>query len=64
MGQFRFHFDEDGNTVVGENGELVCCNAFPSMPIGFWNDDDNSKYHSAYFAKYPGVWAHGDYAEI
>ena len=57
-------FDEDGNTVVGENGELVCCNAFPSMPIGFWNDDDNSKYHSAYFAKYPGVWAHGDYAEI
>ena len=57
-------FDEDGNTVVGENGELVCCNAFPSMPIGFWNDDDNSKYHSAYFDKYPGVWAHGDYAEI
>ena len=57
-------FDEDGNTVVGENGELVCCNAFPSMPIGFWNDDDNSKYHAAYFEKYPGVWAHGDYAEI
>jgi len=57
-------FDEDGNTVVGENGELVCCNAFPSMPIGFWNDDDNSKYHSAYLDKYPGVWAHGDYAEI
>ncbi len=57
-------FDEDGNTVVGENGELVCCNAFPSMPIGFWNDDDNRKYHAAYFEKYPGVWAHGDYAEI
>ena len=57
-------FDEDGNSVFGENGELVCCNAFPSMPIGFWDDDDDRKYHSAYFDKYPGVWAHGDYAEI
>jgi len=57
-------FDEEGRTVIGENGELVCCNAFPSMPIGFWNDDDNSKYHAAYFEKFPGVWAHGDYAEI
>ena len=57
-------FNDDGETVIGENGELVCCNAFPSMPIGFWNDDDNKKYHAAYFEKFPGVWAHGDYAEI
>ena len=57
-------FNDDGETVVGENGELVCCNAFPSMSIGFWNDEDNKKYHAAYFEKFPGVWAHGDYAEI
>jgi acetoacetyl-CoA synthetase len=57
-------FNDDGETVIGENGELVCCNAFPSMPIGFWNDAGNKKYHAAYFEKYPGVWAHGDYAEI
>ena len=57
-------FNDEGGTVVGENGELVCCNAFPSMPIGFWNDTENRKYHAAYFEKFPGVWAHGDYAEI
>jgi acetoacetyl-CoA synthetase len=57
-------FDDDGNTVIGEQGELVCTNAFPSMPIGFWNDPDNRKYREAYFERYPGAWAHGDYAEI
>ena len=57
-------FDDDGKSVVGERGELVCSNAFPSMPVGFWNDPGNKKYHAAYFEKYPGVWAHGDYAEI
>ena len=57
-------FNDEGETVIGENGELVCCNAFPSMPIGFWNDEGDEKYHAAYFEKYPGVWAHGDYAEI
>ncbi len=57
-------FDEDGNSVINENGELVCTKAFPSMPVGFWNDPDNAKYHAAYFDRYPGVWAHGDYAEI
>ena len=44
-----------------EKGELVCANAFPSMPIGFWNDPDNLKYRAAYFEKFPGVWCHGDY---
>jgi acetoacetyl-CoA synthetase len=57
-------YDEEGNAVIGENGELVCSNAFPSMPVCFWNDPGNRKYHAAYFEKYPGVWAHGDYAEI
>ena len=57
-------FDDDGNRLIGENGELVCTNAFPSMPVGFWNDPGDEKYRAAYFEKYPGVWAHGDYAEI
>jgi acetoacetyl-CoA synthetase len=57
-------FNDDGERVIGENGELVCANAFPSMPVGFWNDPENRKYHAAYFEKFPGVWAHGDYAEI
>lgn len=57
-------FDEKGNSIVGEKGELVCTAPFPSMPIYFCNDADGSKYHKAYFAKYPHVWAHGDYAEI
>jgi acetoacetyl-CoA synthetase len=57
-------YDEDGNSLINENGELVCTKAFPSMPVGFWNDPDNAKYHAAYFERFPGVWAHGDYAEI
>ena len=57
-------FDSEGKPVWGEKGELVCTKAFPSMPVGFWNDPGNAKYHAAYFERYPGVWAHGDYAEI
>ena len=57
-------FSPDGRSLTGESGELVCTNAFPSMPVGFWNDPDRSKYHAAYFERYPGVWAHGDFAEI
>ena len=57
-------FDETGSPVRGEKGELVCRRSFPSMPVGFWNDPDDRKYRAAYFEKYPGVWAHGDYAEI
>ena len=56
-------YDEDGRSVVGEKGELVCATPFPSMPVGFWNDDDGSKYRAAYFEKFPGVWSHGDYVE-
>ena len=53
---------DDGTLLDrGEKGELVCANAFPSMPVGFWNDPDNLKYRAAYFEKFPGVWCHGDY---
>lgn len=57
-------FDENGKSVTNQQGELVCTAPFPSMPIYFWNDPDNSKYHSAYFDVYPNVWRHGDFIEI
>ena len=57
-------FDEDGRPVVGEQGELVCTAPFPSMPVGFWNDPDGSRYRAAYFERFPNVWCHGDYAEL
>ena len=57
-------FDDDGKAVVGSKGELVCTAPFPSMPVGFWNDPGDVKYHAAYFEKYPDVWCHGDYVEL
>ncbi len=57
-------FDHEGRSVIGQKGELVCTAPFPSMPVGFWNDPDQKKYRAAYFEKFPGVWAHGDYVEI
>jgi acetoacetyl-CoA synthetase len=57
-------FDDNGKPVRGEKGELVCTRPFPSMPIGFWNDDDGQKYHDAYFGQFDNIWAHGDYGEI
>jgi acetoacetyl-CoA synthetase len=57
-------FDEDGKSLVGQKGELVCTRPFPAMPVGFWNDADGAKYHAAYFEKYPNVWRHGDWCEI
>lgn len=57
-------FDDEGRSLKGAQGELVCTAPFPSMPIGFWNDQDGSKYHAAYFAKYPDVWCHGDWVEL
>ena len=56
-------WDDDGEPVRQEKGELVCSNAFPSMPLGFWNDTDGSRYHDAYFARFDNVWCHGDFAE-
>jgi acetoacetyl-CoA synthetase len=57
-------WDETGYPVRGEKGELVCTRPFPSCPVGFWNDADGSRFRAAYFDRWPGVWAHGDYAEI
>jgi acetoacetyl-CoA synthetase len=60
-------FDEDGKPLGAgskQRGELVCTEAFPSMPLGFWNDPGNAKYHAAYFERFPNVWCHGDYVEI
>ena len=57
-------WDDQGRAVAREKGELVCTKPFPSAPIGFWNDPDGSRYHSAYFNRYPNIWAHGDYGEI
>jgi acetoacetyl-CoA synthetase len=54
-------FDEDGRPVVGEQGELVVTQPMPSMPVGFWGDDDGSRYSAAYFEHFPGVWRHGDW---
>jgi len=56
--------NDDGQPVRGESGELSCSQAFPCMPIGFWNDPDGSKYHDAYFGKFPNTWCHGDLAEL
>ena len=55
--------DESAKPIVGEKGELVCTQPFPSMPVGFWNDPDSAKYRAAYFERFPGIWCHGDFAE-
>ena len=57
-------FDENGRSIVGTPGELVCTAPFPSMPVEFWNDPDGAKYRAAYFEHYPNVWRHGDWAEL
>ncbi len=57
-------WDEAGNAVVDEVGELVVTEPMPSMPVGFWGDADGSRYRAAYFEHYPGVWRHGDWIEI
>jgi acetoacetyl-CoA synthetase len=57
-------FSDEGASLVGEKGELVCTSAFPSMPLGFWNDPDGERYRAAYFQRFPNVWCHGDYAEL
>lgn len=56
-------WNDDGQPVRGEKGELVCTKAFPSMPIMFWNDPEGAKYHAAYFERFDNVWCHGDFAE-
>jgi acetoacetyl-CoA synthetase len=57
-------WDADGKPVVGEVGELVVTEPMPSMPVGFWDDPDGSRYADAYFDVYPGVWRHGDWVTV
>jgi acetoacetyl-CoA synthetase len=57
-------FDERGREVVDEVGELVITQPLPSMPVGFWNDPDASRYRESYFEQYPGVWRHGDFFKV
>ncbi len=57
-------FDQEGRPLVGGKGELVCTAPFPSMPTGFWQDPDGARYRAAYFARFAGVWCHGDFAEL
>jgi len=54
-------FDPEGRPIVGKQGELVITRPMPSMPVGFWNDPDGSRYRAAYFDDFPGVWRHGDW---
>ena len=57
-------FDDNGRPVIDEEGELVLTRPLPSMPVGFWGDTDGSRYRSAYFERFPGIWAHGDRATL
>jgi acetoacetyl-CoA synthetase len=57
-------WDEAGTPRIGAKGELVCTAPFPSMPVSFWRDPDDTRYRAAYFTDHPGVWTHGDFIEI
>jgi len=57
-------YDDAGQPLIGTQGELVCSATFPSVPLGFWGDVDGSRFHAAYFERYPNVWRHGDFATI
>jgi acetoacetyl-CoA synthetase len=57
-------YDEEGRPLIDEVGELVITEPMPSMPVGFWNDPDGSRYRESYFETYPGVWRHGDWIRI
>ncbi len=56
-------YDDEARPLRAEKGELVCTRPFPSMPVMFWNDENGEKYHNAYFARFPNIWCHGDFAE-
>jgi len=64
LGMDVHSFSEDAKDLYNEKGELVCLKPFPSQPLKFWNDQDNKKYHDAYFNKFENVWCHGDYLII
>jgi acetoacetyl-CoA synthetase len=64
LGVATFAFNEKGESVVDEVGELVITHPMPSMPVYFWDDEDGSRYREAYFDEFPGVWRHGDFFRI
>jgi acetoacetyl-CoA synthetase len=64
LGMATAVFDDEGHSLRGEKGELVCTEPFPSMPLGFWNDPDGERYRAAYFERFPGIWHHGDYVAL
>ncbi len=64
LGVAAYAFDEHGNAVVDEVGELVITRPMPSMPVGFWNDVGGSRYRETYFDQYPGIWRHGDFFRV
>jgi len=57
-------WNDKGESVIDQKGELVCTKTFPSKPTGFWNDDDGNKYRQSYFDRYPNVWCHGDFVSL
>ncbi len=64
LGVAAYAFNEQGQAVVDEVGELVITKPMPSMPVGFWNDADGSRYRESYFDQYPGIWRHGDFFKV
>ena len=64
LGNAVHAFDEQGNNLIDQVGELVCTKPLPSMPLYFWGDEDGSRLHESYFDAYPGVWRHGDWIKI
>ena len=64
LGVAAYAFDERGRALVDEVGEFVITAPMPSMPVGFWNDPDGSRYRDSYFAQYPGIWRHGDFFKV
>jgi acetoacetyl-CoA synthetase len=64
LGASVYSFDEKGNSLIDEVGELVITKPMPSMPVFFWNDADMSKYRESYFEQYEGIWRHGDWVKI
>lgn len=64
LGIAAFAFDESGRSVIDEVGELVITKPLPCMPLGFWNDQDGSRYRETYFDRFPGIWRHGDFFKV
>jgi acetoacetyl-CoA synthetase len=64
LGMAAYAFNEQGQAVIDEVGELVITKPVPSMPVGFWNDADGTRYRESYFDQYPGVWRHGDFFKV